>query len=72
MQNLTPYFDFPPPHCLFTIILFFWGGGSKEDVWVFTGETCNAKAKSSENFLSPDQNWPNFGGFREYGGQMVQ
>jgi len=31
---------------------------------VFTGETSNAKAKSSKNFLSPDQNWQNFGGFR--------
>jgi len=38
-------------------------GGSKEDLWVFTGETSNVKAKLSENFLSPDQNWPNFGGF---------
>jgi len=60
MQNLTPYFDFPPPHCLFTMILL---GGSEEDLLVFTGETSNAKAKSSENFLSPDQNGPNFGGF---------
>ena len=24
-------------------------------------------AKSSENFLSPDQNWANFGGFRGLG-----
>jgi len=60
MQNLTPYFDFPPPHCLFTMILL---GGSGEDLRVFTSETSNAKAKSSENFLSPDQNGPNFGGF---------
>ena len=60
MQNLTPYFDFPPPHCLFTMILL---GGSKEDLRVFTSETSNAKAKSSENFLSPDEKWPNFGGF---------
>jgi len=42
-------------------------GGSEEDLWVFTGETTNAKAKSSENFLSPDKNWPNFGGFRGLG-----
>jgi len=64
MQNLTPYFDFPPPHCLFTMILL---GGSEEDLQVFTGETANAKAKWSENFLSPDQNWPNFGGFQGLG-----
>jgi len=61
MQNLTPYFDFPPPHCLFTMIVL---GDSGEDLRVFTSETSNAKAKSSENFLSPDQNVPNFGGFR--------
>jgi len=51
MQNLTPYFDFPPPHCLFTMILF---GRSEDDLRVFTGQTDNAKAKSSENFPSPD------------------
>jgi len=39
MQNLTPYFDFPPPYCLFTM------GGSEEDLRVFTSETCNANAK---------------------------
>jgi len=39
-------------------------GDSREDLRVFTGETANAKAKSTEKFLSPDQNWPNFGGFR--------
>ena len=49
MQNLTPYFDFPSPHCLFTDT---FGGGSEEDLRVFTSETSNAKAKSSENFLS--------------------
>jgi len=38
-------------------------GGSGEDLRVFTSETSNAKAKSSENFLSPDQNGPHFGGF---------
>ena len=64
MQNLTPYFDFPPSHCLFTMIVL---GGSGEDLRVFTSETSNAKAKSSENFLSPDQKWPNFGGFRGLG-----
>ena len=42
-------------------------GGSEEDLRVFTSETSNAKAKSSENFLSPDQNGPNFGGFRGLG-----
>ena len=60
MQNLTPYFDFPPPHCLFTMIVL---GGSGENLRVFTSETSNAKVKSSENFLSPDQKWPNFDGF---------
>jgi len=61
MENLTPYFDFPSPHCLFTMILF---GGSEEDLRVFTSETSNAKAKSSKNFLlSPDEKWPNFDGF---------
>jgi len=60
MQNLTPYFDFPSPRCLFTMILL---GGSEEDLRVFTSETSNAKAKSSKNFLSPDQNGRNFGGF---------
>jgi len=29
-------------------------------------------AKSSENFLSPDQNWANFGGFGGFGGQGFQ
>jgi len=30
MQNLTPYFDFLPPHCLFTtILLYFWGTPKK-------------------------------------------
>ena len=67
MQNLTPYFDFPPPHCLFTMILL--GGGFEEDLRVFTSETSNANAKSSESFLSPDQNGPNFGGF---GGLVVR
>jgi len=60
MQNLTPNFDFPR-NIDYSMILW---GGSKEDLWVFTGETTNAKAKSSEKFLSPDQNWPNSGGFR--------
>ena len=60
MQNLTPYFDFSSPHCLFTMILL---GGSEEDLRVFTSETSNAKAKSSENFQSPDQKWPNFDSF---------
>jgi len=64
VQNLIPYFDFPPPHCLFTVILL---GGFEEDLRVFTSETSNAKAKSSENFLYPDQNGPNFGGFRGLG-----
>jgi len=64
MQNLTLYFDFPSPHCLFTMILL---GGSEEDLRVFTGETANAKVKSTEKFPSSDQNWPNFGGFRELG-----
>jgi len=61
MQSLTPYFDFPSPHCLFTMILL---GSSEEDLRAFTSHTANAKVKSSENFLSPDQKWPNFGGFR--------
>jgi len=60
MQNLTQYFDLPPPLCLFTMIVL---EGCKEDLWVFTGETSNAKAKSSENFPIPDQKWPNFCGF---------
>ena len=69
MQNLTQYFNFPPPHCLFTMIIL---GGSEEDLRVFTSETSNAKAKLSENFLSPDQNGPNCGGFLGAGGQVVQ
>jgi len=44
-------------------------GGSGEDLRVFTSETSNAKAKSSENFLSPDQNGPNFFGF---GGLVIR
>jgi len=56
----NPIFWFPAPHCLLTMILL---GGSDEDLRVFTSETSNAKAKSSENFLSPDQNGPNLGGF---------
>jgi len=32
MQNLTPYFDFPSPHCLFTIILL--GGGATKKILV--------------------------------------
>ena len=61
MIKVTPYFDLLSPHCLFTVILF---GGPEEDLRVFTSETSNAKAKLSKNFLSPDQNGPNFGGFR--------
>jgi len=34
---------------------------------MYTGETTNAKVKSSEKFRSPDQNWPNFGGFQAWG-----
>ena len=60
MQNLTQYFDFSPPHCLFTMILL---GASDDDLQVFTSETSNAEAKLSENFLSPDQKWPNLDGF---------
>ena len=60
MQNLTQYFDLPPPHCLFTMILL---EGSEEDLWVFTGETGNAKAKSSVKF---SESRPNFGGFGEW------
>ena len=48
-----------------------FGGDSKEDLQVFTGKTTNANAKSSKKFVSPDQNWPNFGGSRGWG-QMVQ
>jgi len=47
----NPIFWFPAPHCLFTMILL---GGLEEDLRVFTGETANAKVKSSENFLSPN------------------
>jgi len=65
VQNLTHCFDFRPPHCLFTMILL---GGFEEDLRVFTGETANAKVKSSENFLSPDPILVVFGGW----GQMVQ
>jgi len=60
MQNLTPYFDFPS-HIAYSL-WYFWG-----DLWVFVGETSNAKAKLSKNFLSPDQKWSNFGGFRRLG-----
>jgi len=42
-------------------------GGSEKDLRVFTSETSNAKAKLSENFLSPDQKWPNFDGFWGWG-----
>jgi len=69
MQNLTPYFDFTSPHCLFSMILL---GGSEEDLRVFTSETSNAKAKSSENFLSPDQKWPNFDGFGGLGARWYK
>jgi len=60
----NPIFWFPAPHCLFTMILL---GGSDEDLRVFTGETANAKVKLSKKFLSPNKNWPNFGGFRGLG-----
>jgi len=69
MQNLTPYFDFPSPHCLFTMTLL---GVSEDDLWVFTSETSNGKAKSSENFLSPDQKWPNFDGFGGLGARWYR
>jgi len=51
-------------------MILLWG--CEEDLRVFTGETSNAKAKSSKNFLSPDQKWPNFDGFGGAGGQVVQ
>jgi len=35
MQNLTPYFDFPPPHCLFTMILFLGGGLRRRFIGVY-------------------------------------
>jgi len=38
--------------------------GSKEDLWVFTSETSYANAKLCKRFLSPEQKWPNYGGFR--------
>jgi len=43
-------------------------GGSEVDLRVFTDETTNAKAKSSENFQSPNQILVFFGGW----GQVVQ
>jgi len=46
VQNLTPYFDFPPH----IAIQYDTLGGSKEDLRLYTGETANAKAKPSENF----------------------
>jgi len=45
VQNLTPYFDFLPHIHTF--------GGFREDLWVFTGETANAKVKSSEKKFRP-------------------
>jgi len=44
-------------------------GVSEEDLWMFTSETSNGKAKSSENFLSPDQKWRWYSGA---GCQVVQ
>jgi len=65
----NPMFCFPTPTLPIHYDTF---GGSEEDLRVFTGETANAKANSSENFLSPDQNWPNFAGFGGAWGQVVQ
>jgi len=42
-------------------------GGYEKDLNVFTSETYNAKAKLSENLLSPDQKWPNLDGFGGWG-----
>ena len=47
MQNLTPYFDFPPPNCLLTMILL---EGSEEDSRVFTGETANLEQNQAKIF----------------------
>jgi len=52
-------------------IHYYTFGGSEEDLWVFTGETSNAKAKSSENFLSRPK-LAKFWWFSGVGGQVVQ
>jgi len=38
MQNVGTYFNFSPPHYLFTMTLLL---GSDEKYWVFTRETLN-------------------------------
>jgi len=60
MQNLGTYFNFSPPHCLF-IMTLYWAPIKNKGCLLLRPPMLNAK--SSENFLSPDQNWANFGGF---------
>jgi len=61
MQKLGTYLNFPPPHCLFTMTLSYWAPMKIKGCLLVRPPMLNAK--SSENFLSPDQNWANFGGF---------
>ena len=60
MQNLGKYLNFPP-HIAYSLLHFYWAAMKIKGCLLVRPLMLNAK--SSENFLSPDQNWANFGGF---------
>jgi len=59
-QNLGTYSNFPPPHCLFSMH-FYWASMKNKGCLLVRPRVLSPK--SSKNFLSPDQNWANVGGF---------
>jgi len=60
MQNLATYLNFPP-HIAYSLWHLYWAPMNIKGCLLVRPPMLNAK--SSENFLSPDHNWANFGGF---------
>jgi len=60
MQNLGTYLNFPP-HIAYSLWHFYWAPMKNRGCLLVRPPMLNAK--SSEIFLSPDQNLANFGGF---------
>jgi len=67
MPNLGTYVNFSPPlpHIAYSLRHFYWAPMKNKGFLLPRPSMLNAT--SSENFLSPDQNWANFGGFRGMG-----
>jgi len=68
MQNLGTYFNFSP-HIAYSLWHFYWAPMKNKGRLLQRPPMLNVK--SSENFISPDQNWANFGGWGP-GGQGLQ